>query len=72
VAPSTTYDAKGMLKAGIRDNDPVLYLEHILLYRMPELCEELPAEDYIVPLDKAIIRCEGEDMTILTYGVMVH
>jgi len=72
VAPSTPYDAKGMLKAAIRDNDPVLYLEHMLLYRMPELCEELPAEDYTVPLDKAIIRREGEDMTILTYGVMVH
>jgi len=72
VAPSTTYDAKGMLKAAIRDNDPVLYLEHMMLYRMPDLCEELPAEDYTVPLDKAIIRREGEDMTILTYGVMVH
>lgn len=72
VVPSTTYDAKGMLKAAIRDNDPVLYLEHMLLYRMPELCEELPTEDYTVPLDKAIIRREGEDMTILTYGVMVH
>ncbi len=72
VVPSTTYDAKGMLKAAIRNNDPVLYLEHMLLYHMPELCEELPAEDYTVPLDKAIIRREGEDMTILTYGVMVH
>lgn len=72
VVPSTTYDAKGMLKAAIRDNDPVLYLEHMLLYRMPELCEELPTEDYTVPLDKAVIRREGEDMTILTYGVMVH
>ncbi len=72
VAPSTAYDAKGMLKAAIRDNDPVLYLEHMLLYRMPELCEELPVEDYTVPLDKAIIRREGEDITILTYGVMVH
>jgi 2-oxoisovalerate dehydrogenase E1 component beta subunit len=72
VAPSTPYDAKGMLKAAIRDNDPVLYLEHMLLYRMPELCEELPTEDYTVPLNKAIIRREGEDMTILTYGVMVH
>ena len=72
VAPSTTYDAKGMLKAAIRDNDPVLYLEHMLLYRMPALCEELPTEDYTVPLDKAIIRRDGEHMTILTYGVMVH
>jgi pyruvate/2-oxoglutarate/acetoin dehydrogenase E1 component len=72
VVPSTAYDAKGLLKAAIRDNNPVLYLEHKLLYRMPELREELPDEDYIVPLGKAIVRREGEDMTILTYGAMVH
>ncbi len=72
VVPATTYDAKGLLKAAIRDNNPVLYLEHKLLYRMPELREELPEEDYIVPLGKAITRREGEDMTILTYGAMVH
>ncbi len=72
VTPSTTYDAKGMLKAAVRDDNPVLYLEHKHLYRMPELREELPLEDYIVPLGKAIIRREGEDMTILTYGAMVH
>jgi pyruvate/2-oxoglutarate/acetoin dehydrogenase E1 component len=72
VVPATTYDAKGLLKAAIRDNNPVLYLEHKLLYRMPELREELPEEDYVVPLGKAIIRREGEDMTILTYGAMVH
>jgi 2-oxoisovalerate dehydrogenase E1 component beta subunit len=72
VVPSTAYDAKGLLKAAIRDNNPVLYLEHKLLYRMPELREELPAEDYTVPIGKAIIRRAGEDMTILTYGAMVH
>jgi 2-oxoisovalerate dehydrogenase E1 component beta subunit len=72
VVPSTTYDAKGLLKAAIRDNNPVLYLEHKLLYRLPELREELPADDYIVPIGKAIVRREGEDMTILTYGAMVH
>jgi len=72
VAPSTTYDAKGLLKAAIRDNNPVLYLEHKLLYRLPELREELPDEDYIVPLGKAIVRRVGDDMTILTYGAMVH
>jgi pyruvate/2-oxoglutarate/acetoin dehydrogenase E1 component len=72
VVPATTYDAKGLLKAAIRDNNPVLYLEHKLLYRMPELREELPEEDYIVPLGKAITRRRGEDMTILTYGAMVH
>lgn len=72
VVPATAYDAKGMLKAAIRDNNPVLYLEHKLLYRMAELREELPNEDYVVPLGKAITRREGEDMTILTYGAMVH
>ncbi len=72
VAPSTPYDAKGLLKAAIRDNNPVLYLEHKLLYRLPELREELPTDDYLVPLGKAIVRREGEDMTMLTYGAMVH
>lgn len=72
VIPATAYDAKGLLKAAIRDNNPVLYLEHKLLYRLPELREELPADDYTVPLGKAIIRRPGEDMTILTYGAMVH
>ncbi|HXX78322.1 MAG TPA: alpha-ketoacid dehydrogenase subunit beta [Ktedonobacteraceae bacterium] len=72
VVPSTAYDAKGLLKAAIRENNPVLYLEHKLLYRMPDLREELPPEDYIVPIGKAILRREGEDMTMLTYGAMVH
>jgi pyruvate/2-oxoglutarate/acetoin dehydrogenase E1 component len=72
VMPSTPYDAKGLLKAAIRDNNPVLYLEHKLLYRLPELREELPDEDYIVPLGKAIIRRRGKHLTILTYGAMVH
>lgn len=72
VAPSTTYDAKGLLKAAIRDNNPVLFLEHKLLYRNPDLREELPADDYIVPLGKAVVRREGEDMTMLTYGAMVY
>ena len=72
VVPATTYDAKGLLKAAIRDNNPVLYLEHKLLYRLPELREELPEGDYTVPLGKAITRREGEDMTMLTYGAMVY
>ncbi len=72
VAPSTAYDAKGLLKAAIRDNNPVLYLEHKMLYRMPELREELPDEDFIVPLGKAAVRRQGEDMTMLTYGAMVY
>jgi Pyruvate/2-oxoglutarate dehydrogenase complex, dehydrogenase (E1) component, eukaryotic type, beta subunit len=72
VAPATAYDAKGLLKAAIRDNNPVIYLEHKLLYRLPALREELPADDYVVPLGKAIVRRAGEDMTIITYGAMVH
>lgn len=72
VVPATTYDAKGLLKAAIRDNNPVLFLEHKLLYRQPELREELPEEDYIVPLGKGIRRRVGENLTILTYGAMVH
>ncbi|EFH89605.1 MULTISPECIES: alpha-ketoacid dehydrogenase subunit beta [Ktedonobacter] len=72
VYPSTTYDAKGLLKAAIRDNNPVLYLEHKLLYRLPDLRDEVPEEDYIVPLGEAIVRRQGADMTILTYGAMVH
>ncbi|HEY1351754.1 MAG TPA: alpha-ketoacid dehydrogenase subunit beta [Ktedonobacteraceae bacterium] len=72
VVPSTTYDAKGLLKASIRDNNPVLFLEHKLLYRQPELRAELPEEDYVVPLGKAVVRREGEDMTMLTYGAMVY
>lgn len=72
VVPSTTYDAKGLLKSAIRDNNPVLFLEHKLLYRQPELRAELPEDDYTVPLGKAIVRREGEDMTVLTYGAMVY
>jgi 2-oxoisovalerate dehydrogenase E1 component beta subunit len=72
VVPSTTYDAKGLLKASIRDNNPVLFLEHKLLYRQPELRAELPEEDYVVPLGKAVVRREGDDMTMLTYGAMVY
>ncbi len=72
VAPSTTYDAKGLLKSAIRDNNPVLFLEHKLLYRQPELRAELPDDDYTVPLGKAVVRREGDDMTVLTYGAMVY
>ena len=72
VSPWSAEDAKGLLKAAIRDNNPVLYLEHKLLYRLPELREELPEEDYIVPIGQAITRRPGDHLTILTYGAMVH
>ena len=70
VEPSTAYDAKGLLKAAIRDDDPVLYFEHKFLYR--RIKDEVPGEDYIVPLGKAAIRREGKDLSIITFGAMVY
>ena len=66
VAPSTPYDAKGMLKSAIRDDDPVMFFEHKKLYR--SLKEEVPDSDYTVPLLKAAIRREGSDLTAISYG----
>jgi len=70
VAPSTAYDAKGLIKAAIRDEDPVIYLEHKFLYRRVK--EELPEDDYTVPIGKAAIRRPGRDLVVLTYGAMVY
>ena len=70
VAPSTAYDAKGLIKAAIRDEDPVIYLEHKFLYR--RIKENLPAADYTVPIGKAAMRRRGGDLTVLTYGAMVY
>lgn len=70
VAPSTAYDAKGLLKAAIRDNDPVIYCEHKYLYR--RIKDTVPDEDYVVPIGKARIALEGKDVSIITYGAMVH
>jgi 2-oxoisovalerate dehydrogenase E1 component beta subunit len=70
VQPSTAYDAKGLMKAAIRDEDPVLYLEHKYLYR--RIKEELPEEDFVVPIGKAAVRREGGDLGIVTYGAMVY
>ena len=72
VYPSTAYDAKGLLKSAIRDDDPVIFEEHKSLYRAPHLREVLPAEDYTVPLGEARRAREGTDVTIVTYGAMVH
>ena len=69
VAPATAYDAKGLLKAAIRDDDPVLFLEHKFLYRRVK--DRVPEEDYVVPIGKAAIRRPGADLTIVTYGAMV-
>jgi 2-oxoisovalerate dehydrogenase E1 component beta subunit len=70
VEPATPYDAKGLLKAAIRDDDPVLFFEHKLLYRRQK--EELPTDDYIVPIGKALVRRAGSDLTVITFGAMVH
>ncbi len=70
VQPATAYDAKGMIKASIRDNDPVIFLEHKYLYRSVK--GELPTEDYTVPLSKAKVQRSGNDLSIITYGWMVH
>ena len=70
VAPSTAYDAKGLIKAAIRDEDPVVYFEHKFLYR--RLKEELPEGDWTVPIGKADIKRAGSDISVITYGAMVH
>ena len=65
VVPSTAYDAKGLLKSAIRDNDPVFFLENTLLYGEKG---EVPDEEYLIPLGKADVKREGKDLTIVTYG----
>jgi pyruvate/2-oxoglutarate/acetoin dehydrogenase E1 component len=72
VEPSTPYDAKGLIKAAIRDDDPVLFFEHKLLYRNPKIKQEVPDDDYIVPIGKAATRRQGRDLSIITYGAMVY
>lgn len=68
LVPSTPYDAKGMLVAAIRDNNPTMFFEHKKLYRTAK--GEVPEELYTVPLDQAVVRRPGRDMTVLTYGYM--
>ncbi|NEU32330.1 alpha-ketoacid dehydrogenase subunit beta [bacterium LRH843] len=70
VIPSNPSDAKGLLISAIRDNDPVIFLEHMKLYR--SFRGEVAAGEYTVPIGKAKIEREGEDVTIITYGAMVH
>ena len=70
VAPSTPYDAKGLLKAAIRDPNPVIYFEHKFLYR--RIKAVLPTEDYIVPIGKAEVKRVGATISLVTYGAMVH
>jgi len=69
VAPATAYDAKGLIKSAVRDNDPVLFFEHKGLYR--RIKEDLPEREYTVPLGKAKVARKGRDLSIITYGAMV-
>jgi pyruvate/2-oxoglutarate/acetoin dehydrogenase E1 component len=69
VAPATAYDAKGLIKSSIRDNDPVIFFEHKALYR--RIKEDLPSGEYTVPIGKAKVVREGRHLTIVTYGAMV-
>src|SRR5881227_1474772 len=70
VVPSTPYDAKGMLRAAIRDPDPVLFLEHKKTYRL--IKGEVPDEPYEVPIGVADVKREGDDLTVVAYGLMLH
>ncbi|MGH9774896.1 MAG: alpha-ketoacid dehydrogenase subunit beta [Candidatus Acidiferrales bacterium] len=70
VYPSTAYDAKGLLKSAIRDNNPVLFFEHKFLYR--RIKEDLPEKEFTIPLGKAVVRREGNDVTIISYAAMMH
>jgi 2-oxoisovalerate dehydrogenase E1 component beta subunit len=70
VAPATAYDAKGLMKSAIRDDDPVIYFEHKFLYR--RIKEEIPDDEFLVPIGKAALRVEGRDLTVVTYGATVH
>ncbi|WLR49712.1 alpha-ketoacid dehydrogenase subunit beta [Bacillus tianshenii] len=70
VMPSTPYDVKGLLKAAIRDDDPVLFFEHKRAYRL--IKGEVPEDDYTLPIGKADVKREGDDITVITYGLCVH
>jgi 2-oxoisovalerate dehydrogenase E1 component beta subunit len=70
VAPSTPSDAKGLIKSAVRDNNPVLFLEHKFLYR--RIKGEVPDGDYTIPIGKARVHREGRDLSIITYAAMVH
>ncbi|UCC88198.1 MAG: alpha-ketoacid dehydrogenase subunit beta [Anaerolineales bacterium] len=70
VAPATPYDAKGLLKAAIRDDNPVIYFENKYLYRHEK--GEVPEEDYVVPIGVADVKRQGEDITAIAYGAMVR
>lgn len=70
VIPSNPYDAKGLLISAIRSNDPVVYLEHMKLYR--SFRDEVPEEEYTIEIGKASVKQEGNDITLIAYGAMVQ
>jgi len=70
VTPATPYDAKGLLKSAIRDDDPVIFLEHKRTYRLVR--GEVPDAEYTIPIGKADVKLEGEDISVVTYGLMLH
>ena len=70
IEPATAYDAKGLIKSAIRDNDPVLFFEHKGLYR--RIKEDLPTEEYTVPIGKASLVRAGKHISVITYGAMVY
>lgn len=70
VQPATAYDAKGLIKAAVRDNNPVLFFEHKFLYR--RIKEEIPDEEYIVPLGQARVVRKGTHISVITYGAMLY
>ncbi len=70
VAPATPYDAKGLLKASIRDNNPVVFVEHKKTYRLVR--GEVPEDEYLLPVGKADVKRSGTDITVVTYGLMLH
>ncbi|WP_210128143.1 alpha-ketoacid dehydrogenase subunit beta [Staphylococcus sp. GDX8P114P-2] len=70
VIPSNPYDAKGLLISAIRSNDPIVYLEHMKLYR--SFRDEVPEEEYTIDIGKASVKQEGNDITLIAYGAMVQ
>ena len=70
VTPATPYDAKGLLKSAIRDDDPVVFLEHKRTYRLVR--GEVPDAEYTLPIGKADVKLGGEDLSVITYGLMLH
>jgi 2-oxoisovalerate dehydrogenase E1 component beta subunit len=70
IEPATPYDAKGLIKSAIRDNDPVIFFEHKGLYR--RIKDDIPEDDYTVPIGKARVHREGRDLSVITYGAMVY